>query len=340
MDAGQAVWDEKVLYVGFNVTQLLHSGTFNAVGARLGNSKYGYLDMFFNRSALGDQSGDSSRCFRLLLVATLADGSELTLRSDANSGDWKSRHGAIVYDHMWQGEMYDSRQEAAGGPRGWIDGSKPMSSCPASTWGTAAVAMHPAAGRMFPQLMPGIRVVDSHEAQSALVLNTTVRLDFGLNMAGYTTLTLQPSTVRKALVMHRPRPVGAATLIVRVKHTETEDAAGSPYNNYYPGVGQKADSQTCNMSDWYEHKWGQCANQTEGFIFEIDSATAADGARDMISYTPSMTYHGFRFAQVTVSELVREGNSTYVDCRSRFSYQDCHMLSFVPSRGPSQIVPG
>ena len=116
MDAGQAVWDEKVLYAGFNVTQLLHSGTLNAVGARLGNSKYGYLDMFVNRSALGDQSGDSSRCFRLLLVATLADGTELTLRSDANSGDWKSRHGAIVYDHMWQGEMYDSRQEAAGGP--------------------------------------------------------------------------------------------------------------------------------------------------------------------------------------------------------------------------------
>ena len=35
MDAGQAVWDEKVLYVGFNVTQRLHIGTVNAVGARL-----------------------------------------------------------------------------------------------------------------------------------------------------------------------------------------------------------------------------------------------------------------------------------------------------------------
>ena len=307
MDAGQAVWDEKVLYVGFNVTQLLHGGTLNAVGARLGNSKYGYLDMFVNRSALGDQSGDSSRCFRLLLVATLADGSELTLRSDANSGEWKSRHGAIVYDHLWQGEMYDSRQEAAGGPRGWIDGSKPMESYPAGY--TPAAAMHPAAGRMFPQLMPGIRVVDSYEAQSTVVHNATVLFDFGLNMAGYTTLNLEPSTIRKALAMHRLHRVGTTTLIVRVKHTETEDATGIPYNNYYPGVGQKADSKTCNMSDWYEHKWGQCANQTDAFIFEIDSATVP--AREVISYTPSMTYHGFRFAQVTVSELVRNGNNSF-----------------------------
>eukprot|EP01043_Picozoa_sp_COSAG02_P048115 COSAG02_NODE_4691_length_5089_cov_3.712425_1_plen_1144_part_00 len=312
MDAGQAVWDEKVLYAGFNVTQLLHSGTLNAVGARLGNSKYGYLDMFVNRSALGDQSGDSSRCFRLLLVATLADGSELTLRSDANSGEWKSRHGAIVYDHLWQGEIYDSRQEAAGGPAGWIDESKPMERYPAGH--TAAVAVHPVAGSMFPQLMPGIRVVESYEAQSTVDHNDSVLFDFGLNMAGYTTLNLEPSTIRTALLaMHRGLRVGTTTLIVRVKHTETEDAAGIPYNNYYPGVGQKADSKTCNMSDWYEHKWGQCANQTEGFVFEIDSSVTvpAREVREVIKYTPSMTYHGFRFAQVTVSELVRHGNNSF-----------------------------
>ena len=166
--------------------------------------------MFVNRSALGDQSGDSSRCFRLLLVATLADGSELTLRSDANSGEWKSRHGAIVYDHLWQGEIYDSRQEAAGGPAGWIDESKPMERYPAGH--TAAVAVHPVAGSMFPQLMPGIRVVESYEAQSTVDHNDSVLFDFGLNMAGYTTLNLEPSTIRTALLaMHRGLRVGTMT---------------------------------------------------------------------------------------------------------------------------------
>eukprot|EP01044_Picomonas_judraskeda_P007524 COSAG03_NODE_812_length_5759_cov_19.856007_3_plen_310_part_00 len=283
-----------MLYVGFNITQRLRSGALNAVGARLGNSKYGYLDMFVNRTALGDQSGDSSRCFRLLLVATFANGSERTLRSSAVSGEWKSRHGAIVYDHLWQGEIYDSRQEAAGEPRGWIDENMPMEAYPAGY--TPAVAMRPVAGRMFPQLQPGIRVVASYEARSTAVINASVLFDFGVNMAGYTTLTLEPSTIQKALAVHHSHRVGATTLIVRVKHTETEDAAGIPYNNYYPGVGQKADSKTCNMSDWYEHDWGQCANQTEGFIFEMNSANVP--ARKKISYTPSMTYHGFRFVQV------------------------------------------
>eukprot|EP01043_Picozoa_sp_COSAG02_P068235 COSAG02_NODE_11259_length_1758_cov_7.582660_1_plen_423_part_10 len=222
MDAGQAVWGEKVLYVGFNVTQQLHIGTVNAVGARLGNSKYGYLDMFVNRTALGDQSGDSSRCFRLLLVTTFADGSEVTLRSNAISGEWKSRHGAIVYDHLWQGEIYDSRQEAGGEPRGWIDENKPMEVYPAGY--TPAVAMFPVAGRMFPQLQPGIRVVHSYEARSTVVLNSSVLFDFGENMAGYTTLNLEPSALQKALATHHSNRVGTTTLIVRVKHTETKDA--------------------------------------------------------------------------------------------------------------------
>lgn len=39
LDPGEAVYDQKVLFVGFNVTQLLRSGT-NAIGARLGNSKW------------------------------------------------------------------------------------------------------------------------------------------------------------------------------------------------------------------------------------------------------------------------------------------------------------
>jgi len=48
LDPGEAVYDEKVLFVSFNVTGLLHSGV-NAVGARLGNSKWGYLDIYSNR---------------------------------------------------------------------------------------------------------------------------------------------------------------------------------------------------------------------------------------------------------------------------------------------------
>eukprot|EP01043_Picozoa_sp_COSAG02_P031387 COSAG02_NODE_2046_length_10017_cov_3.000403_7_plen_138_part_00 len=97
---GRYRYDQKVMFLSFNVTQLLRPGP-NAVGARLGNSKFGYLDIYTNRTALGDQSGDASRAFRLVLVATLSDGSEHTLASAAD-GSWHMRHGPIVYDHLWQ----------------------------------------------------------------------------------------------------------------------------------------------------------------------------------------------------------------------------------------------
>ena len=33
----------RYLYVSFNVTQLLRGGSHNAIGARIGNGKWGYL---------------------------------------------------------------------------------------------------------------------------------------------------------------------------------------------------------------------------------------------------------------------------------------------------------
>lgn len=52
--------------MAFNVTTLLLSGKINAVGAMIGNSKWGYLDIYANRSLLGDQSGDSTRAFAMM----------------------------------------------------------------------------------------------------------------------------------------------------------------------------------------------------------------------------------------------------------------------------------
>ena len=109
LDPGQSVYDQKTLYVCFNLTQLLRPA--NHIGALVGNSKWGYLDIYSNRTAAGDQSGDASRAFLLLITAVLDDGSVATLRSGAAS--WRSRHGPIVYDHMWHGEIYDARREVA-----------------------------------------------------------------------------------------------------------------------------------------------------------------------------------------------------------------------------------
>ena len=145
MDPGEAVYDQKALYVGFNVTTMLKADATNAVGARVGNSKYGYLDIYTNRSAASDQSGDSTRAFLLLLVAELADGTKVSMASDA--ARWKSRHGPIVYDHLWHGEIYDKRQEAT------LDWSAaPLAAYPAGVWVDAARAMTPTVKALFPQV--------------------------------------------------------------------------------------------------------------------------------------------------------------------------------------------
>ena len=80
-DPGEAVYDQKILYLSFNVSSLLKAGSSNAIGARLGNSKWGYLDIYSNRTKHADQSGDSSRAFRMALVVTMADGTTHTFKT-------------------------------------------------------------------------------------------------------------------------------------------------------------------------------------------------------------------------------------------------------------------
>lgn len=291
LDPGEAVYDQKVMFLSFNVTQLLRPGQ-NAVGARLGNSKFGYLDIYTNRTALGDQSGDASRAFRLVLVATLSDGSEHILASTAD-GSWHMRHGPIVYDHLWHGEIYDSRQELVG----WS--SKPMASFPAGSWEPAKV-MSPKVGRLYPQLMQPIRKVDTFEAKSQTKVGSGVVFDMGHNMAGLCTLTFNPANVAAARDTAEP-----IAIMLRLRHTEITSRNGSTFNNYYPGMEFHHASATCSMQDWYEHKWYECANQTDGYVFRVPGN--GDDVGTTVEYTPSFTYHGFRHVELVATQLLPGG---------------------------------
>lgn len=103
LDPGEAVYDQAVLFVTHNITNMVSSG-HNEVTAKIGNSKYGYLDIYVNRTNLEDQSGDSSRALKLFLFAEFADGTSTELVTEVSS-NWQARHGPIVYDHLWHGEM-------------------------------------------------------------------------------------------------------------------------------------------------------------------------------------------------------------------------------------------
>eukprot|EP01052_Picozoa_sp_SAG31_P024326 SAG31_NODE_2062_length_6536_cov_8.777691_3_plen_352_part_00 len=119
------------------------------------------------------------------------------------------------------------------------------------------------------------------------------------NMAGFTTL----------------RVTGPKGTVVTLQHSELLGSNGLPHNIYYPGDGASMTKSndgsgrdpsgakvrtTCGMTDsrsgggknsgWYERGWFECANQT-------DSYTLKGGGAEEV-YTPSFTYHGFRFVAI------------------------------------------
>lgn len=62
-------------------------------------------------------------------------------------------------------------------------------------------------------------------------------------------------------------------------------------------------SKPCDMTDWYDRKWYECANQTDAFIFTLSSSTARE-----LQYTPTFTYHGYRFVELSATQILPDGS--------------------------------
>ena len=159
MDPGQTVVTERVLYVPFDVTDLLVSGS-NAIGATVGTSKYGYLDVWCNSTAHGEQFGNpggACMTLRAQLNVTMTDGSSVTVSTDTDN--WMVTTGPIVYNHLWHGEIYDARREVPGWASEPLDAlvSLPTLGGEAAGW-TKATAMSPNVGVLSPMKMQPIRI--------------------------------------------------------------------------------------------------------------------------------------------------------------------------------------
>ena len=74
----------------------------------------------------------------------------------------------------------------------------------------------------------------------------------------------------------------------------------------------------------YGRKWYECANQTDAFIFQVGGSAAGGGAGGagggiegavgggdsggQVSFTPSFTYHGFRFVELSFLQVLPDGS--------------------------------
>ena len=178
----------------------------------------------------------------------------------------------------------------------------PLNAYPAGTWQPAR-RMHPRVGVLYPQLMPPVRITDSAlpTQPPTNIGNHTLSFDFGFNIAGVTSVTLDP-TAMPPVAMPPSNGGAGQTVIVRMVHAEIEDADGVPDNFYFPGMEKNlpgGPSATCSMPDWYNHSWYECANQSTAFIFEVAASGAFSNHTPALTYTPTFTYHGFRYVRLT-----------------------------------------
>jgi hypothetical protein len=138
--------------------------------------------------------------------------------------------------------------------------------------------------------------------------NHTIIYDFGTNMAGFTTLVVPAPLVPKA---------GAS---VTLRHAETLHTDGSLATDaYYPGDGgHSGGADPCGMPAWYKGEWSECANQTDMYIFGVGAASAGAG----VAYTPSFTYHGFRYVQLVLQGFSNDFKPTIAMVTAHFAHTD------------------
>ncbi|HQU59658.1 MAG TPA: alpha-L-rhamnosidase N-terminal domain-containing protein, partial [Saprospiraceae bacterium] len=103
---GWTSYNERLQYQVYDVTSLLQKGG-NAIGATLGDGWYrGVLAWGDNRNHYG-----SRLALLMQLEVQYADGTKEMIVTD---GSWKAAHGPILGSEIYNGEVYDARQEKEG----------------------------------------------------------------------------------------------------------------------------------------------------------------------------------------------------------------------------------
>lgn len=168
-------YDRRVLYVTYDVTAQVRAGA-NAVGVMLGNGWYNYHvknPWHFDEAPWRDKP-------RLLfqLEIEYADGSTQAVVSD---GSWQHATGAVRFDGMLNGEVYDARLVKDGWDTAGYDDS---------AWAAAKVVDAPK-GRLVAQMIEPIRIVEVIKPISLTQPKPGVYIyDLGQNLAGAARLTV------------------------------------------------------------------------------------------------------------------------------------------------------
>lgn len=242
------------LYDSFDVSRLLTpNGGENVIGIRVGSCKLGYVGQYCNDTAAACNAAWA------ILSVTQSPNNVTTLVSDAA---WTGSNGPIIYQHLYNGELYDARQAQDGWDR---PGFQPaVSWLPVSTPNKTGVL-----GPLTPAVVrPVIRATSQLPVSVTAQPDGSFVYDFGRNMAGICTLALAASAA----------PAGA---VFTLYHGEVLYYTGGPVHNTY-------DYTPCVNRGGPPGSDVNCAKQNVTYI--------AAGTGD-VNYTAHFTYAGFRFVQ-------------------------------------------
>ncbi|MDO7880721.1 glycoside hydrolase family 78 protein [Salinibacterium soli] len=165
---GWTVYGQRLRYYTYDVTGLLQPGE-NAIGSWLGDGWY--------RGRLGWRGGfynlfGSDLALLAQLEVTYADGSVETIATDDS---WRAHVGPIVRSGLYDGEVYDARDELPGWSAASFDDSG---------WSPVATGERDPATLVAPQ-GPPVRCTEELAPVAVLTTPSGKRiLDFGQNFAG------------------------------------------------------------------------------------------------------------------------------------------------------------
>jgi alpha-L-rhamnosidase len=173
LDPSQTDYEQRVLYVRHDVTDMLQKGT-NVLGVVLGNGWY-------NQNRVWGRNGLSYGQPRLMAELHLRfdDGSRYVIRADER---WRWAAGPITANNVYAGEEYDARLEIPGWSKPDFDDSN---------WNVVQ-AMPPPGGAFIEQVMPPCRRIEEVKPASITEPQPGIYVvDFGQNFAGWARIKLK-----------------------------------------------------------------------------------------------------------------------------------------------------
>jgi alpha-L-rhamnosidase len=187
LDPGFTDYDDTVLYVTHDVTDLLQVGD-NVLGAELGRGFFGMRTPNVWRWHQAPWTGDPRLLARLVITHT--DGSVTEIRSDTN---WRMTSGPTVSDSLYAGETYDARLAQPGWDAAGFDDS---------AWSPATVLTAPR-GTIRAQEHEPIRVIEEVAPTELASPQEGVWVaDFGRTTAGWTRLKVTAPAGTKISLLH------------------------------------------------------------------------------------------------------------------------------------------